>query len=297
MNTISRSVSWARKVPNGPAVSTFVPGFRPVRDRRGAGDRLAAFDLERPQRRPDVVVRLRHIERGIVERVGRRGNLNERASEHVGTHAVGRLQDHFPDQRRQRTNFGDRALKAFRAEQIGRYADIHVATQHHLTRQPQSVAQLMRCQFGRFGRQRLAPAFSDGHATQPAGTGTRAGRGNEYVLSGQHGQQLATGFRRDLDRPVHRYSCRPRRIEKRPRADHHRRQNADERDEKDAAEDDLGHPPTPAKAAKPSDMRPVTRKALPRPRRPCGMSEYLSRSRMAAKVTIASAQPVPLPKP
>jgi hypothetical protein len=53
----------------------------------------------------------------------------------------------------------------------------------------------------------------------------------------------------------------------------------------------LDHGVTIEKAEKPSDISPVTMKALASPSTPFGISEYLSRSRMAAKVTIASAQP------
>ena len=44
-------------------------------------------------------------------------------------------------------------------------------------------------------------------------------------------------------------------------------------------------------------IRPVAMKAIPKPRRPAGMSEYLSFSRTPANATIASAQPKPLPTP
>jgi len=44
-------------------------------------------------------------------------------------------------------------------------------------------------------------------------------------------------------------------------------------------------------------MSPTVMKAIPSPRRPAGTLLYLQRSRTAARSTIASPQPAPLPKP
>ena len=53
----------------------------------------------------------------------------------------------------------------------------------------------------------------------------------------------------------------------------------------------------PEKHMKAMAMSPVRRKVMPSPRRDSGTLEYLSFSRMAAKATIASQKPTPLPAP
>src|SRR5690606_42032413 len=54
---------------------------------------------------------------------------------------------------------------------------------------------------------------------------------------------------------------------------------------------------TPEKDMKPSDIRPMVMKVMPRPCSPSGTSLYLSFSRMPASSAMASAQEKPEPTP
>ncbi len=76
-----------------------------------------------------------------------------------------------------------------------------------------------------------------------------------------------------LGAAVHGDLRRPGRHQHRARQHDHGGQREDEAGQKQDAEPDLAHcAPIPAKAVKPSDIRPVIRKAPPSPCSPAGMS-------------------------
>lgn len=146
----------------------------------------------------------------------------------------------------------------------------------------------------------LSTAAEYAHTALPAGTAAATGRRDEDFLSRQDIQKLTACRCVDCQRGVvvDRNRDFALRDELTPRQHDHDAEREDDRG-KDTGRDEnfLDHSRIPENPMKAIAMRPAVMKVMPRPFSPSGTSEYFSRSRIAASVTSASAQPRPEPKP
>ena len=192
----------------------------------------------------------------------------------------------------------DRAFPLFHAEDFFGHANLHVLLDRRLARQAPAFARFAPGEVRLFGGQHFAAAFFDDAFALRAGAAAAAGRGQEDVLRRQRLQQLATGrdgdaaFAIDFNGDI----AAGDEFGARKENEHDQRQH-DAGEHAYAEQDFGGHICTPEKDMKPSAISPMVMKVMPRPRRPAGVSLYLSFSRMPASAAMASAHDRPEPTP
>ncbi len=112
-----------------------------------------------------------------------------------------------------------------------------------------------------------------GDPAQSAGATSAAASRNADTGAVQHLKQLVAALGFDRRGVVHGHRQGTFRHQLAARDEQPDREREHDQDDDSAADEDLCHSATIwAKAEKPSDIRPVSRKVMPRPRRPTGRS-------------------------